>query len=259
MMPVAAALLLTLSTAVPPAPPPSSNLKVDLVRDGAIAAATLVGSSVLAKYRDEIAASSCRWCDTNQFDSWARDQLRWSDPEAGRVASNVAVVVVPVGLAGAVALSANSVGAPGRQILEDLVLMTQALGIASIGDHVPKLLFARLRPYATGAPPTDDADDWSSFWSGHSAAAFSVASAAGTIAKLRGYPHWKWIVGVGAVGASAAAYFRVAGDRHWTTDVLAGGAWGTAVGIAVPLLHVDRSQRATITPTRNGVLVAVAW
>jgi hypothetical protein len=43
------------------------------------------------------------------------------------------------------------------------------------------------------------------------------------------------------------------------TDVLAGGAWGTAVGIAVPLLHVDRYQRASITPTKNGVLVAIAW
>lgn len=259
MIPAAAALLLTLAIAAPGAAPARTELKVDLARDGAIAAGAIVGSSLLARFRDELAPSSCRWCEPNRFDSWARDRLRWSDPEAGRLASNVAVVVVPAGLAGALALSAGGVDAPRRQILEDLVLVTQAVGIAAIGDHLPKLTASRLRPYALGRPPTTDADDWSSFWSGHSALAFSAAAATGTIAKLRGYPQWKWITAVGAAGATATAYFRVAGDRHWLTDALAGAAWGTAAGIAVPLLHVGPDRRATIVPTRNGVLVAIAW
>jgi len=234
------------------------ELRVDLVRDGAIAAGAIAGSVLLGTFRDDIALSSCRWCTPGRFDAWAQDRLRWRDAEAGRLASNVAVVVVPAGLGAMLAVPSFRDGAR-RRALEDLVLVAQAYGIATLGDHFPKLAAARLRPYAVGATSFESADDWSSFWSGHSAAAFSVAAASGTIARLRGYPRWPWITGLGLAGATATAYFRVAGDRHWTTDVLAGAAWGSAVGVAVPLLHRGEARRATVVPTGRGVLVAVAF
>lgn len=45
-----------------------------------------------------------------------------------------------------------------------------------------------------------------------------------------------WVVGLSL--ASVAAYSRIAGDLHYATDVLAGVAFGSAVGFGVPyFLH----------------------
>lgn len=248
------ALLLSVALVLGAAEP--RELRVDLVRDGAITAATLAASALVSATRDELTPSGCRWCAENRLDGWARDRLRWGDPEAGRLASNIAVVAVPAGLAGALALSSGLDG-PRRRMLEDFVLVAQAFGVTMLGDHVPKLLVARLRPYALyDTAPSDSAGDRLSFWSGHTAVTFAAASAAGTVARLRGYEHWRWIMGVGFAGAAATGWFRVAGDRHWLSDVVAGAAWGTAVGVAVPLLHT-RTRRASIVPVGSAVLLVV--
>ncbi|HET9554449.1 MAG TPA: hypothetical protein VFP50_15910 [Anaeromyxobacteraceae bacterium] len=44
-------------------------------------------------------------------------------------------------------------------------------------------------------------------------------------------------------GAAATGWLRVAADRHWATDVLAGAAAGTTVGLVVPLLVLGPDPR----------------
>jgi membrane-associated phospholipid phosphatase len=75
-----------------------------------------------------------------------------------------------------------------------------------------------------------------SFFSGHATMMFAVATSAGTIATMRGY-RWTpvvWLVGLPL--AAATAYLRVASDDHWTSDVLLGVAFGSAMGFAIPYL-----------------------
>ena len=44
-------------------------------------------------------------------------------------------------------------------------------------------------------------------------------------------------------------YLRLAADKHWLTDVLAGAAIGATVGILVPLLfHGRRAESVEVTP-----------
>jgi membrane-associated phospholipid phosphatase len=74
---------------------------------------------------------------------------------------------------------------------------------------------------------------------------------------VRGYAGWKWLAAASFVGAAASGYFRIASDNHWLTDVIAGAAVGTGVGLAVPLLVLHpadpRKPGVTLIPTPGGL------
>jgi membrane-associated phospholipid phosphatase len=74
---------------------------------------------------------------------------------------------------------------------------------------------------------------------------------------MRGYESAPWILGLGLAGAATTGYLRVAADAHWATDVLAGAAFGAAVGVAVPLLH--RVPDVRLVPAPGGVAVLGRW
>jgi membrane-associated phospholipid phosphatase len=136
---------------------------------------------------------------------------------------------------------------------------------------VVKLAVGRQRPfvrYGNWEPGSreGDPDDNLSFYSGHSALAFSIAAASGTVSTLRGYHSAPWVWAVGMTLASGVGYLRMAGDKHWLTDVLVGAAVGGGVGAAVPLLLHGREERppqgggaspagARVVPLPMGLLV----
>ena len=106
-----------------------------------------------------------------------------------------------------------------------------------------KSLVNRTRPYMYyDEKPLDliAKGDWNeSFPSGHSALAFSGATFASYVfSKYFSDSPWKYVVMAASYSvATATAIFRVAGGKHFLTDVLAGAAIGTAVGFVVPWLH----------------------
>ena len=98
-----------------------------------------------------------------------------------------------------------------------------AIVVASALTHSSKYLFGRSRPYQD---PDLDATDFSpfggrnSFPSGHTAAAFALATTLGdasgnTLAKIGLYTL-----------ATGTAWGRIAGSDHWLSDVLAGAGIG---------------------------------
>lgn len=99
-----------------------------------------------------------------------------------------------------------------------------------------------------------------SFFSGHTANAFASAMFASEI--FRHYfpdSRLKPVIWTGTLGiATATAYFRYAAGRHYPTDLLAGAAFGSLIGWAVPKLHQvnNRSEALnwlTIQPWSNGM------
>jgi membrane-associated phospholipid phosphatase len=130
--------------------------------------------------------------------------------------------------------------------------------VAVLATQIAKVAAGRARPYAWADPgAADNANANLSFWSGHTATTFAVASAAGTVARLRGYRSWPWIMGVGLAGASTCGWLRIAADRHWATDVLVGAAVGSLAGFGMPLLLHGRSDQPAsaleITPLPLGI------
>ena len=109
--------------------------------------------------------------------------------------------------------------------------------------ELTKALVFRPRPYMyfDGYPQKKiDEGDWEdSFFSGHTAHAFSGAAFTSFVfAKYYPDSPWRYAVTAGTFAlAAATGIMRVAGGNHFVTDVLVGAAVGTACGILVPYLH----------------------
>lgn len=224
---------------------------VDWTLDGAVTGGALalwLGTEVM---KDQLAPAACRWCAVNGFDSWARNGVVWTDLKQAKTISDVLVVGVPLGVAAYDGLEMGSVG----RALPDVLVIGEAVAVAGAVAQLTKFAAARQRPYATyGTLPSEGVDDRLSFYSGHTTVAFSAAAAGGMLAQLRGDEHWPWVYGVGFTAAAATGYFRMAADKHWLTDVLAGAVTGTAIGLTVPWLH-----RRQDGPPSLAVAAAPGW
>jgi len=231
-----AALLAALALASPAAAQEAPRpLRLDLAPTLAVTGGA-AGAALLADLlHGPLAPSGCRICETNDLDRWARGQLRWSDTASARRVSDVLLVATPALAVGGLALSGWRAGGGRRAILEDALVTAEAVSVAVLATQVAKYAFGRRRPDAWADPGAAGGRDANlSFWSGHTAATFAAATAAGTVARLRGYPAWPWILGLGVASAAACGWLRIAADRHWATDVLVGAAVGSLAGLGMP-------------------------
>lgn len=238
------AFLLACAPAAAHAEPPA--LQYDLRVDATVtvaATAFWVGTE-LAK--GSLAPTSCRFCQPNALDAGVRNALVWPAIDRASRASDVfAMAVIPAGVAAHQLLAARAEG-DGEAGFVDLLIVAEATALAMDVNQIVKFAVGRQRPFVHyGNHPPDrqpDPDDNLSFFSGHTTLAFSLASAAGSVSSLRGYRSTPWVWGVGMTLAATVGYLRIAADRHYLTDVLAGAAVGTAAGIALPRLFHGRKD-----------------
>jgi membrane-associated phospholipid phosphatase len=252
----AAALTLVASLVVLSAPSPAraapgdGELQVNRTVDGSFVVAGgvlwMLSESLLKR---DLAPESCRWCDgdsLNAVDRGVRDALRWDDTHSAQTISNVSgFVVVPVTGLGLLALAGWQDERSRGEIFDDeLVVMESVVGAVLLNQGV-KFIAGRERPFVRALPAGekgDDADNNVSFYSGHTSLTFSIAVASGTVASLRGYRAAPWIWASGLTLATATGYLRIAGDKHYFTDVLTGAVLGSFVGFAVPYWLHRRSD-----------------
>jgi membrane-associated phospholipid phosphatase len=106
----------------------------------------------------------------------------------------------------------------------------QALIVTEIYTGALKYTVQRERP---------DGSDNLSFPSGHSSAAFTLATVASQ--------HYGWKIGVPAyLLASGIGYSRIEKDKHYLSDVLAGAALGIIVGRTVTRLDGERPAKKSV-------------
>ncbi|HMA96886.1 MAG TPA: phosphatase PAP2 family protein, partial [Polyangiaceae bacterium] len=150
----------------------------------------------------------------------------------------------------------------------DLLIVAQATMLSvNVGQGI-KLATARQRPDVhAGSESNRDqqasTEDNLSFYSGHTSVAFALAAASGTVATMRGYRMAPLVWTVGETVAVVSGYFRIAADRHYATDVLAGAVMGSFVGFAVPyFLHgpvSDSSSVAISVSPMSGLRISGCW
>jgi len=233
-------LALSIVLGTPSARAADDTFGYDLRIDVPVTAAMAVGLVGIAVFRQDLAADACHWCEPGSFDAGVQDALRWSDGGPAATTSDVLLVALPVLSASALALDgwrddrAETLGVDG-------LVFAEAVLAAQVVNQVVKLSAARTRPYASDLPvgerPTPDAQDIASFYSGHTSTTFSMVVAAGTIAALRGGRSAAWIFAIGLPLAALTGLMRIAADRHWATDVVAGAAMGSAFGFGIPWIH----------------------
>jgi membrane-associated phospholipid phosphatase len=119
-------------------------------------------------------------------------------------------------------------------VLADAVSWTvAATELIKVGAH-------RSRPalYRSGAAlAATDPDNRESFPSGHTALAFSAATTYATLALRQHLPHAGRNALILYAAATAVGVFRVAGGKHFPSDVLAGAALGSGIGWLTARLH----------------------
>ncbi len=222
-------------------------------RDAGITAAALAATGALALETRILVPDRCRICEPDRLDAAAHDALLWRHPGIARLASDLSANgLVPLLAAGDAFRANRSAAGAGH----DLLLVAEAAALTTMTTEIAKDAFGRRRPDAPVIVSEGSARN-QSFWSGHTALAFSVVVAEATQDTLRGDPAAPWVWGIGLTLASGVGYLRVAGDAHWVTDVLAGAAAGSAAGALVPLLSRRLPGGVTISPAPGGI--AMRW
>lgn len=208
-------------------------------------------------FKAAISPDECRWCEPPGFDARVRNALVWDDARLARQLSDatgyaaapilaLGVSMVPLFLDGHVV---------GADVIDATLPIVESVVLSQSLSQVFKASFGRQRPYAHfgGLPAGGTQDDNMSFFSGHAALAFSLVTSAGMIAHERKWRTEPFIWGVGVPLATATAYFRMAGDKHYLSDVLVGTLAGTLAGITVPRFF---AHELAVVPTGNGAAVA---
>ena len=232
-----AAAGLAFACALAGAPARAQDLAYDLDRD--LFVSITGGSLWIASEAQKaaIAPAACRWCSTNALDDAVRRALVWSPSKIG--AADAMSNVLGYGLAplSAVGLVAIAAWHDGRtaDIAVDLLVVAESTVVGMDVNQVVKFATGRQRPFVhfhtgAGTPSDDDL----SFFSGHTTAAFCLATASGTVASLRGYRWAPWVWAQGMVFAALTGYLRIAADKHYFSDVITGAVFGSAVGFALP-------------------------
>ena len=155
---------------------------------------------------------------------------------------------------------------PSSEYLTIGLMYIESFAITYGSKELIKYLVHRERPYMydvnTPMSLVQDEEHNESFLSGHTALAFNGASLASYVF-CKYNPDSKWKIPVIAASyslAAATAAMRVASGCHFVTDVLAGAALGTVIGIAVPALHtLLAKENVTVSASPFGLVFSKSY
>jgi membrane-associated phospholipid phosphatase len=68
------------------------------------------------------------------------------------------------------------------------------------------------------------------------------------VATMRGRKSAPWLWASGLSLAAVSSWLRIAADRHYLTDVLAGAALGSLMGVSVPVVFHGVHAPVTVAP-----------
>lgn len=232
--------------AEPPQPEPGQavtdppRLRLSLPWDGAVFAAS--GTTMLLSLAIPV----------DQTSRWNTQLLPFDGHLEGRYsakAANVSDALLAVDAAVPAALFVGQGLSPDTA--RRVAIYCEALVVSLALDSLSKPLVSRPRPYTYGADPalvahtqSEGKDAYRSFYSRHSSTAFAASvSGALLFAQSTSDTNARALVWFAELGlAAATADLRTRAGMHFYSDVLVGAVMGSAVGVAVPLLHGARPR-----------------
>lgn len=257
MRPVVFLITLALALVVAPGDARADAPRPYQLRYDAVLDSSVIGASIAFMLATELSGlvkpKDCRWCgrtgetsELNAFDRWGRRTMKWRDPRQAQFDSGVTAFLLEPAFATVDMIVVAAADNADRAFPVDLLVMSEAVAVSTVLNQLTKIVFARERPFVHALTPdqrkktVNPLDNNVSFYSGHSALAFSLAAAAGTVATMRGYRGMPVVWGTLMPLAAATGYLRIAADKHYTSDVLTGAVLGTAVGVLLPLVFHNR-------------------
>lgn len=195
------------------------------------------------------------WTRRNTFDLRARDRLRANGAtqrRAGLTSDVLLWSLVAYPFADAIGAGLGTGGDP--EVAWQMVLMdAQAHAFTMLMSVLIKRTFARERPFARecGGPTPhfscDAADVHQSFYSGHTATAFTAAGLACAHHRAQDLYHrrraGRFACAMSMSAAATVGVLRMVADEHYLSDVLVGGGVGLLSGYAFATLYHYRRFR----------------
>ncbi len=225
---------------------------------GAGAQADSLRPGPLFTYRDAILAGGFILAARAVYplDDFYVQRLQDSSTQANRKLQSLAAFVRTTAAPGAFIIGGSlyAVGRlAGNRKLASLGLHgTEALVAGELVASALKGVVGRQRPYVTPRNAKSyqllrgvhGGNDYRSFPSGHSVAAFAAAAAV-TAETSRNAPNSTWLVApVMYGGAALVGVSRMYNNQHWASDVLIGAGIGTFAGLKVVRFHDSRPGNA---------------
>ncbi len=195
-----------------------------------------LGIGVTEVYKADIVPTEPRWKTPPAMDASVRDSLVWSNTRLANNLSDVMLYGILPTTAFLTPLATNhNYGRAALTIGEAMV----ATGVVT---QMAKFSFARGRPYAYYNNDYSNADSRMSFFSGHTSYAFAM-SVSSAMLLADSYPRYRALIyAVALTLAAIPGYLRIAGDKHYLTDVLAGAAVGSSIAYGVVRLQMTANS-----------------
>jgi membrane-associated phospholipid phosphatase len=248
LRPVIVALVLVVlvpRAALPQTPYPRAWAEIDRDQNAHVPPGTIAASSHDALLQSLVLGSAAVLV-AGLADNSIRDVARRSGAEtkemgiavsewSPRVALGIGVVTLGVGLG----TRSPALARTGRDALV-------AMGAAGVVTALAKIVVGRERP--SGADDADLFEPFSfgsadnSFPSGHTSQAFALA------AVIAGHTHNRMLRITAYGSAAAVGVARIAADRHFASDVVAGAIVGTIAGHVVVRRFGVRDSHVSLTP-----------
>ena len=226
----------------------------------------VLGVAVFAGFA--IPTSPNNWRDMNDFDAGARDAIRLKAAGDRSTANDASDLILAL-MVNQLVVDATLVAWWGHDrpsVAYQMVLMDmEALAISGGVQAIVSGITSRQRPYRDKCLTAEAALDaectsnkqYRSFFSGHTAGAFTVA---GLMCMHHAYlPLYggglreKLTCAASFAAAASVGLLRIASDNHFMSDVLVGAGVGTLVGLGVPwLLHYRGGAQVDTTGRTRG-------
>lgn len=223
---------------------------------------TVLGSSFMDN-QEPITLDEIKLLDRNNVNGYDRSATyNWSPKWSNRsdryrdilVYSTLALMTVPPLFHSKL----SEIGTVAFMFLESSLFLTGFTYItkAAVGRRRPYVYNTALSVEERHAIGGDDA--YSSFFSGHTAAAFTAATFISKVmTDIHGDSIWtKLLWGSSMTVAAMTGYARVKAGKHYPTDVIAGAVVGFAIGYMIPTLHKKKKNDRVsliISPNRIGI------
>jgi membrane-associated phospholipid phosphatase len=216
---------------------------VNLPIDGAVIAVSAAGILIPYALSSRLIHPSCP-CSPSSVNSFDRSVIGNASDTADLISNvTVGLAIVAPPVADWLALGTS------RTLLDDLVVFTESLTVNGALNTAVKYAVQRPIPRAYSDPAVAaNLHSYRSFYSGHTSLAFAALSTTSVTLNARYGLTWQPWVATVLIGASVGLE-RVLAGYHFYTDVLVGMAAGTAIGIAVPLVHL-RARHLQISAFR---------
>ncbi len=171
-------------------------------------------------------ASNDEGSKPNGMDNYFRDQLKWSSSSMNKAvhSSDLLLYGFFLGSVPILPFATNS------GYFNTLKSSLNVLSLNGIITDIVKMTVKRQRPDSYFETREDADDSFRSFFSGHTSTTFAIGTS-NAIILTKAYPDKKkliWFVNLSL--AAATGYFRMAGDKHYFSDVFCGGLVGYTIG-----------------------------